>query len=767
MKKRLLPVILLMLSTSLFAQKNGVVFEDINKNNIFDKADKPISGVVVTNGKHSVKSGKDGTYELPAYDKAKFISVSTPSGYTYTTTFYHRIEESTNFDFPLKKVANESRKFIQIADTETYTYGDWIDDLKKYVNNNNIAFINHTGDICYEKGLNFHSNNLSDKEMGTRVVTSLGNHDLVGENGSGEKMFENLFGPVWYSFNIGGVHFVNTAMEGGDRTPGYTLDQMIEWLKGDFAQLKEGTPIVIFNHDVVFYMGEYHYKTKNSELDLNEYNLRGWLYGHWHVNSFKQFGNIKVYGTSSPDKGGIDHSPSCFRVLEFDEEGVLSSELRYTSLKNHIVVNLAQDNEVIANLYSSSADIVSSIFKVGKKSYPLTKKSDWAWSVKLPKNVNAKAGVLSSTFNNGTIINSLVDVENSKNAPVLEWAENYVGGNSYMSAPVICGENVIYATIDDNSALKCGLTAINQKTGELAWTFKSHNSIKNNFVTDTKNVFASDIEGYLYKIDASTGKLLGEMKLQDGFLSPNNLGITIENGIVYSGFGSGLSAIDAESFTKLWTNKKNGGGQGTSITISVIDGIVHTGGFWGARHATDAKTGKTLWRFSDSRAMSSLTSYKDKLYFTSSSSIYEVHPRTGKTLRVANVDFHFSTASQPIVTDKFIIVGTTNKGVAAFNRETLQPVWNFNTKPALVYTAAYSQNQEKTIESTLILKDDILYFGASDGYLYAIDYSTGVFKWKYNVGSPILSKITINDDNDLYVNDLGGTLYKFKMSSKN
>lgn len=763
MKKGLFALLLLTTSTMVFAQKTGVIFEDMNKNNIFDKGDKPMSGVVVSDGKTSVKSDKNGVYTLSVHDKAKFVLISTPSGYTYAVDFYHRIADVTNFDFPLNKVANEARRFIQIADSETYVYADWIDDLKKYVSYNDVAFINHTGDICYEKGLNFHKENFSDKELGTRIVTSLGNHDLVGKNGSGEKMFEDLFGPVWYSFNVGGVHFVNTAMRGGDRTPSYTLDEMMEWLEGDFAQLKEGTPIVIFNHDIVFNDGKYIYKTDENEFDLNKYNLRGWFYGHWHVNSFVQFGNVKVYGTSAPDKGGIDHSPSCFRVLEFDKDGVISSELKYTSIKYNVVANITKENEVIANIYSSSADIVSAILKVGRKSYSLAKKSDWAWSVNLPKSVNAKAAVLNCTFNDGTVVKTIIDVESSQTAPALEWAENYVGGNSYMSAPIICGDNVMYATIDDNSGLKCGITAVNQKTGKLAWVFKSHNSIKNTFVTDGKYVFASDVEGYLYKVDAETGKLLGEMKLQKGVMAPNNLGIAIENGVVYSGFGDGFSAVDVETFEKKWTTDKNRGGEGTNVTITVEGDNVYTASFWNGRYATDIKTGKTLWSYPDRGAVSSMTSYKGKLYFTSNQSVYELDPKSGEEVRVVDVGFKFSTASKPIVTDKLIIVGTANEGVVALNRETLQFVWNFKTKPALVYSAAYTQNQEKTIESTLLLKDGSLYFGASDGYLYVIDYSTGVFKSRYNIGSPILSKVVIDDNDNLYVNDLGGTLYKFNL----
>ena len=48
-------------------------------------------------------------------------------------------------------------QFMQISDTETYEYGEWIDNLKEYIRNETPAFMVHTGDICYEPGLQFHS----------------------------------------------------------------------------------------------------------------------------------------------------------------------------------------------------------------------------------------------------------------------------------------------------------------------------------------------------------------------------------------------------------------------------------------------------------------------------------------------------------------------------------------------------------------------------------------------------------------------------------
>ena len=52
------------------------------------------------------------------------------------------------------------------------------------------------------------------------------------------------------------------------------------------------------------------------------------------------------------------------------------------------------------------------------------------------------------------------------------------------------------------------------------------------------------------------------------------------------------------------------------------------------------------------------------------------------------------------------------------------------TKPSLVYTAPYSSTPQAGVETSPVLSQGIVYIGASDGYLYAIDQATGIIKDK-------------------------------------
>lgn len=75
-----LSVILLsfLLYLPLYAQFRGTVYIDTDQSGTFDKGDKPLAGVMVTDGMNVVKTNKKGRFSLPGFEKTRFISMTTP-----------------------------------------------------------------------------------------------------------------------------------------------------------------------------------------------------------------------------------------------------------------------------------------------------------------------------------------------------------------------------------------------------------------------------------------------------------------------------------------------------------------------------------------------------------------------------------------------------------------------------------------------------------------------------------------------------------------
>ena len=51
--------------------------------------------------------------------------------------------------------------------------------------------------------------------MNCPIFYCIGNHDLV-EGQYGEELFESIYGPTYYSFDVGSTHYIVTPMLMGD-----------------------------------------------------------------------------------------------------------------------------------------------------------------------------------------------------------------------------------------------------------------------------------------------------------------------------------------------------------------------------------------------------------------------------------------------------------------------------------------------------------------------------------------------------------------------
>ena len=71
----------------------------------------------------------------------------------------------------------------------------------------------------------------------------------------------------------------------------------------------------------------------------------------------------------------------------------------------------------------------------------------------------------------------------------------------------------------------------------------------------------------------------------------------------------------------------------------------------------------------------------------------------------------------PIVTEKVIYAANSIDGISALDRSNAQTIWRFDVKDG--------------VEGGAQLADDILYFGAGDGQLYALQAATGALLWTY------------------------------------
>lgn len=818
MKKNFLFLLLLAVAISATAAYNGRVFVDKNNNGQFDRGEKTLEGIKVSDGLNVTETAKDGTYTLSGHARQRFIFITTPSGYKTLNKHYHKIDSRTaGYDFGLLPYQagigkDGAHQYVHISDTEIFnTQGNeaWVKNLREYVANENAAFIMHTGDLCYENGMKEHIKLMNTENMNVPVFYGIGNHDLV-KGKYGEEVFENNYGPVYYSFDVANVHYIVTPMPGGDHKPGYTRLDVCRWLKNDLAHIKPGTPIVMFNHDNLTDGDKFVYKGNETEsIDLNKHNLKAWVYGHWHINHMKKQGSVYTVSTTALDKGGIDHSTSTFRIMHVDGKGNFSSELRYSYLDNSICIASPSGDtaspEVTVNVYSSASPVRRVTYTCldhGKpilKNKHLSQSTDWCWTATLPLK-KAHSGKeltiqVEAEFNNGETVRSekafvylpqQTDIRLTENwdnllgnathtakaaaldsMPGLAWVKN-IGANIYMTSPLIHNGDIYTASVDEDLKGRSRIYALNGRSGEIKWKYPVRSSIKNTIAIDSDLVFAQDVLGNLYAVDCESGKLCWESKLPVNGLPALIDGLVACDGVVYAGTGKALSAFETRTGKRIWKNEGWSQREGTTSTLTQGNGILIGSVQWSALYGNDSKTGKMLWNVSNHGLRNrgaSAAMHGSLLYLISEKSFFILEAATGKIIVRKPLSYNLDATSTPLLTDKEIIFGTADKGLVALDNETLEEKWNCPVGNALIYTAPYSRPTSGTVETSPVLAGKTIYVAASDGGIYGIDKKSGKIVWKYTTGAPIFSSVAISG-NTLIATDFGGNVYAFSTIKK-
>lgn len=635
MKRLSVILVSFLLYLPLCAQFKGTVSVDTNQSGIVDKGDKPLAGVMVTDGLNVVKTDKKGRFSLPGFEKTRFISITTPTGFETQQFYLSTKENRKSYDFILtesERTKPRKHSFVQITDTEvTGGMGRWVTDLQQYIHNEKPAFLIHTGDICYEPGLTIHNQVVNAQTMDCPVYYCIGNHDLVKGN-YGEELYESLYGPTWYSFDIGNVHYVVTPIDHGDNPTNYTQKDVYNWLKNDLALIKKDQALILFNHDLFTPNDSFVFKADDDHLlDFRSFNTKAQIYGHMHYNYVRNQNGIYTICTGTLDKGGIDHSPSSFREIKVDANDNITTQLRYAFIEPQIAIVSPMNNQTAAactitedqlpvsvNTYYSQAKTshVSYILSDSENNQEIAKgdlasRTEWNWSgnIQMPANEMGKKLNLTVTsfFSNGKKVtatsqfiyqkdfklstiagedwNTLLQnaahsggVNNSQiKLPLqLQWTAN-TGSNIFMCSPIIAGQKVFIATTDDNVSLNTFICAFDFNSGKLLWKFRTANSVKNTIACENGIVVAQDASCNLYALDSESGKLLWKQSINLDSYPYLTEGLTVGKGVVYAGIGAGLSAYNLKTGQTIWINKDWKQREGSTTTLTIAGDVLVSG----------------------------------------------------------------------------------------------------------------------------------------------------------------------------------------------
>jgi hypothetical protein len=284
---------------------SGVVFEDLNRDGVYQRGEPGIAHVAVSNGRDVVHTDGRGRYALPIHEQpgGTTVFITKPAAYDVPVDaqnmpqfyYHHHPEGSPKLRFgglaptgPLPKAVNfplirggakNVFRIVVSGDTQPYSntevgyVRDTLAEELAAMDEDEIEFTIVEGDVMGDDLGLFPRFKEIMSISGAPLYLVPGNHDLdldATDDSHSLDTFRREFGPAYYSFDVGKVHFVvfdnmrfpcTPELDNADgrhafcndpvNKPAYNgvLDEtQIEWLTNDLAGVPKDRLIVLNQH---------------------------------------------------------------------------------------------------------------------------------------------------------------------------------------------------------------------------------------------------------------------------------------------------------------------------------------------------------------------------------------------------------------------------------------------------------------------------------------------------------------------------------------
>lgn len=354
---------------------------------VVDYEGKPVQDVVVSDGVIVTTTDAQGRYYMASVRKNGFVFISVPKNYRVAVNrsipqFFKRLlkgyTEYEQHNFVLEPEDNTRHRVLILTDFHLANRTNDVSQFNNYFKPDLVKELHRAktdgvklygitlGDLTWDEFWYDNSFMLEDyrdimADLDIPIYNIPGNHDndpYVSDDFKSEADFRRYIGPVYYSFNIGDIHYIqmdNTIFNnaGGsqgvignvqDYTSGYTSNQL-KWLKADLEKVPTGTTVFFGTHihysnreraqsDGTFaytYNLPAQYRQELLEIFAN-YNVHI-ITGHTHVNYSNRFSEKLMehntasvtptwwwtgYYTNGRSYICTDGSPSGYRVFDIN-----------------------------------------------------------------------------------------------------------------------------------------------------------------------------------------------------------------------------------------------------------------------------------------------------------------------------------------------------------------------------------------------------------------------------------------------------------------
>jgi outer membrane protein assembly factor BamB len=277
----------------------------------------------------------------------------------------------------------------------------------------------------------------------------------------------------------------------------------------------------------------------------------------------------------------------------------------------------------------------------------------------------------------------------------------------YLSSPSVWNGTVYFGSGDGN------IYALDASSGTLKWKFQTGDVVHSSPAIADGTLYIGSWDTYLYALDAATGKEKWRFKTGDDPDAHNHIG--------------------------------------NQSSPAVVDGVVYFGSRDAYAYAVEAATGKQVWKFSTdgSWVNNSVVVHDGKVYFGTSvpGIMHAVYAKTGTV--VFDLPAGSPVFASMALANGVLYMGNFAGKLTAIDLKMQKPAWVFETdgakenassltnadgsikweslfpSPNLFYEdmvlAVHKLFTMGTILSSPVIVGNVVYFGSTDGNLYALE----------------------------------------------
>jgi outer membrane protein assembly factor BamB len=231
----------------------------------------------------------------------------------------------------------------------------------------------------------------------------------------------------------------------------------------------------------------------------------------------------------------------------------------------------------------------------------------------------------------------------------------------------------------------------------LAWRVPTDGDVISSPTIDAGTVYIGSNDGHVYALDLATGDIRWRADLGSAVASSPATG----GGLVYAAARDGsVWALEARTGARRWRMATRApipfpwGHESGDYYISspaYVTGVTVFGAGDGGVYAVDAATGNVKWR-----------------------------AQTGGRIRAS-----------PAVVGGRVFVGAFDGRIYCFDLATGAPRWRYETAGAALNSGDFGFDR-RSIQSSPSVANGVVYVGARDGFLYALDAASGTLRWRFD-----------------------------------